>query len=493
MNESAEYEIRLRDLFSAQLKSLESKMNAFENKIKSVNSSTDSLGRNIAGVFGGITLARAAERAIEFVTELGSNIVSLGTNMEKTRISFETLLQGGALFSNNMISQFQKFAQETPFSTQDVLSGARQLTAYRFAAEDIIPTMKKLGDITSGLNLDFKDVVWLVGHTKSIGHLDSRILREFTLRGIGIDKYIEKVKKISGEEFHRQIKGQLITWKDVSDALTAMTAKGGQFYDLNEKLSRSVAGRWERFKDTLEIIGTRMGEQLLPMLASALDKAFEVLNEFKNVDMSSIIANFTSLATLAGTIANLFSGNKATGEKGFWDNLTDNISSDWRNIAHIIDLSVLEIEASLMHLGSQLSLFYKGDYSSSASWNQNLLNTIAEHKKAFTDAQAELKNAKITVFGGGTLQERLDRANFAAGGITRKGVGGGGDEGGDVRGHDIGIEKVGSATKNITLNIQQLVGNITYEKWDSTNTSDITETIKRVLLTAVNDVNLISN
>ena len=40
----------------------------------------------------------------------------------------------------------------------------------------------------------------------------------------------------------------------MDQALTNMTIKGGQFYDLNRKLSETVSGRWERLKDTLQII-----------------------------------------------------------------------------------------------------------------------------------------------------------------------------------------------------------------------------------------------
>jgi hypothetical protein len=59
----------------------------------------------------------------------------------------------------------------------------------------------------------------------------------------------------------------------------------------------------------------------------------------------------------------------------------------------------------------------------------------------------------------------------------------------------IGVEKVQSATKTITLNITNLVKEINFERGliENGNESRIVEMVKQVLLTAVNDVDLFSN
>src|SRR5579859_866003 len=107
---SAEYEIRLRDLFSGKLNMIENRMNQFEMKVNST-------GNIAAGVFGGIALEQAAMKAVRFIGDVTSSVVELGMQMEKTRVTFKTLLGGDQNFANSMIAKFQKFAQETPFNT----------------------------------------------------------------------------------------------------------------------------------------------------------------------------------------------------------------------------------------------------------------------------------------------------------------------------------------------------------------------------------------
>ena len=54
-----------------------------------------------------------------------------------------------------------------------------------------------------------------------------------------------------------------------------------------------------------------------------------------------------------------------------------------------------------------------------------------------------------------------------------------------------GIEKISSATRNVTLNINKLIENLNFTKDQNKNEFDMEEMVKRVLLKAVNDVNLV--
>lgn len=482
MTESQEYEIRLRDLFSGKLDRIEQRLNQFENKVNNT-------GNIAAGVFGGITLEKGFSKMIDLIETASSSIVELGVNMEKTRLSFTTLLQGGSEFADLMISRFQKFAQETPFSTDQVLKGARMLTAYRYAAEDIIPVMKQLGDITSGLNLNFQDVVWLVGHTKSLGYMDRRILREFTLRGIGIDEYIEKTKGITHKEFEAQIKQRQITYKDIEKALTAMTSAGGQFYNLNEKLAKSVGGRWEKLKDTLEIIGTRMGEQLLPLLGEWLDKAFNAINKIQNVDMSGTIENFKSLERVVESLGKLLTdiGTTLTGEK----NPFDRISKDWRAAAHVMEQSSLLARISIQSMKDffehPTDLRYRSDAlielqrQFRESNEAYAKDPTEQRRRNYVTEEARRRLYKINDLYDGS------RPNFIYKGKKSNGLGE--DEEGYSQG---GIEKISAGSRNITVNITKLIETVNFTKNYEESESKLKEMITRALVSEVNNVNIVA-
>jgi hypothetical protein len=45
------------------------------------------------------------------------------------------------------------FASKTPFELPDVRANAKQLLAMGIATDDLIPTMKALGDVSAGLSV----------------------------------------------------------------------------------------------------------------------------------------------------------------------------------------------------------------------------------------------------------------------------------------------------------------------------------------------------
>lgn len=51
------------------------------------------------------------------------------------------------------MSQMVDLAAKTPFDLQGVASGARQLLAYGFAAEDITDTLTRLGNVAAGTGI----------------------------------------------------------------------------------------------------------------------------------------------------------------------------------------------------------------------------------------------------------------------------------------------------------------------------------------------------
>jgi hypothetical protein len=57
-------------------------------------------------------------------------------------------------------------------------------------------------------------------------------------------------------------------------------------------------------------------------------------------------------------------------------------------------------------------------------------------------------------------------------------------------GKEAGVEKIRSASKNVTINVGKLIGEIKFEKYDQQNEAKMMDFVKRALLTALNDVNI---
>lgn len=496
---AAWYEIRLRDYLSDGIKKAEKNVDNFEKKINNLGGAANNTGSIFKNVFGGIIGANLFNKAVQGIQNVTKEVINLGFEMEKTRITMKTLLGGDANFANNMIKDFQQFAKETPFSTREVVEGAKRLAAYQFQAEQMIPTLKKLGDVSSGLGLNLNDLIWVYGTTKVAGKVNARDIRQFQDRGIPITEYLSKATGKSQKEILGDLKD--IDFKDVSKAFDLMTSKGGPFFNLMDQLSKSIGGKWERLKDNVEIIMTDFGERMLPDLGTAIDYMDSLVTAFDKIDFRQWVEPLSNIWTdikgIAGSLNEIFGGmgnefltqlRQLTKDLLFTANLLTSLFDYAANRAK----SALNGNSS----GPQLTAdelmrdFGLSPSDASPTWEDVLNKKISKAENAWKGLFDY--GGQSNFFGGSkaVLPATLYGPNSSNGlGYVSKGNG---PNGSGSDGTDIGAEKIHSATRNITLNIQQLVGEITFESSLESTTQQTIEAIKRVLLTAVNDVNLVS-
>jgi len=76
--------------------------------------------------------------------------VKAAAEYEQTRIAFENLLQS-AEQASAFLRDLERFAARTPFELPQLERAARQLLAFGFAAQDILPMLRAVGDAVAGL------------------------------------------------------------------------------------------------------------------------------------------------------------------------------------------------------------------------------------------------------------------------------------------------------------------------------------------------------
>lgn len=72
-------------------------------------------------------------------------LIGLNAQLEQSRIAFTRLL-GSAAAADKMLRDLERFAEDTPFEMQGLIDSARQLLNYGFAAEEVIPMLRAVGD-----------------------------------------------------------------------------------------------------------------------------------------------------------------------------------------------------------------------------------------------------------------------------------------------------------------------------------------------------------
>ena len=200
---------------------------------------------------------------------LAKEVVTLADNLEQANIAFTTML-GSEEKAIAMLQDLSEFAKKTPFELTDVRQNAKQLLAMGVSAENIIPTLKALGDAAAGTGADMTRLAMNYWQVITQGHLTGRELRDFLVNGIPLLDELAKNAGKSKEEIQNMISAGEISANDVTKAFETMTSAGGRFEDLMYKQSSTLTGLWSNFQDQLAQMGERIWAELLPTLKEAI-------------------------------------------------------------------------------------------------------------------------------------------------------------------------------------------------------------------------------
>ena len=120
------------------------------------------------------------------VQHAGQALFGFDANLEQTRVALTTLL-GSASAAGDMLTQLEKFAAITPFDLPGVENASRQLLAFGFQAQDIIPMLTSIGDAVSAMGggvPEINRVTLALGQMSAAGRVNAQDLMQLTQVGI---------------------------------------------------------------------------------------------------------------------------------------------------------------------------------------------------------------------------------------------------------------------------------------------------------------------
>lgn len=215
----------------------------------------------------------AAEASTQFAIGVAAAATAVGTfglsalkaaaGAEQTRVAFTTML-GSAQDAQRMYSDLVAFAAKTPFNLTGVEQAAKQLLAYGFEQEDIIPNLTNLGNIASGVGMDkLPNLILAFGQVKAATRLTGMELRQFTEAGVPLLDTLSQNLKKPVSEIQNMVSEGRIGFGEVEKALASLSGEGGRFNDLMEAQSRTLGGMWSNLQDSWEQFLRGEGAELL--------------------------------------------------------------------------------------------------------------------------------------------------------------------------------------------------------------------------------------
>lgn len=231
--------------------------------VSSFSASLRSLGTVIASVF-----------AVQKIYEFAKGVITLGSNLEQTKISFTTMLWS-AEKANVLLSQLSDFAKNTPFELVGIRDTAKQLLAFWFSADQILPALKSLWDVASWLSVPIQQVAYAYGQVRVANQLYGTELMQFTQAWVPLIAELAKQFWVTESAVKKMVEDGKVSFKDVEKAFQSMSWEGGKFANLMDAQSKTVAGQWSNLKDSATQLGEKIGTKLLP----TLQKTVNILND----------------------------------------------------------------------------------------------------------------------------------------------------------------------------------------------------------------------
>ena len=264
------------------------------------------LMRSLQGTVGAYFSIDGARR---FVTEL-SRITG---EFEKQQVALRAILQDtdGA---DVIFEKIKNLAVVSPFSVLDLTSYAKQLSAFSVPLDEIYDTTKMLADVSAGLGVDMSRVVLAYGQIRSASFLRGTEVRQLTEAGIPIlDELANQFETLEGHavsvgEVFNRISARQVPFEMVEKAFKDMTSEGGKFYEMQEVLSETLAGKISNLRDSYEIMMSSIGNANSGVLKGAINLLTKMMNNYEQIgaDLIALASTYgvyklavyaTSLAT----------------------------------------------------------------------------------------------------------------------------------------------------------------------------------------------------
>jgi tape measure domain-containing protein len=204
---------------------------------------------------------------------------------EQARISFGTML-GSAQKADKFLRQLQQFAATTPFEFPELQTAASSLISSGIEADKVIPIMRTLGDVTSGMGTGAEGVqraTVALQQMSAAGRITGEDLNQLRDAGIPVFDLLSKATGKSKAEIVKLAQAGKLGKSELDAMMKALESGAGleRFSGLMDKQSKSLAGMASTLKDTMGQGLANAVAPLFPMLKAGLggvSDAFAAIN-----------------------------------------------------------------------------------------------------------------------------------------------------------------------------------------------------------------------
>lgn len=215
-------------------------------------------------------------------------LYTIGGEFQKQRIALTSIL-GDSMKAETIFNRIKDLAVVSPFQFKELASYTKQLSAYSIPYEELYDTTKRLADISAGVGVDMGRIILAYGQVRSAAFLRGQELRQFTEAGIPlVDELAKRFtilenKVVSAGDVFDKISRKEVSFGMVKDVLWDLTNEGGKFYNMQEALAESLAGKWSNLQDAWDVMMADIAESNSGVLSDSLELLTDLMKHWKAV------------------------------------------------------------------------------------------------------------------------------------------------------------------------------------------------------------------
>ena len=256
--------------------SSKSSLSAYGNQLKANKTSASglsgalgSLGGSL-GSLGGLAAGAAAGFAAMKLKDYGQYALQTSAAFEQLAISFR-VMTGSAQTGQELTDAIIELGAKTPMTAQQLSKAAQLLLSFGESAENIIPDLKLLGDITGGEVNRFNQLSLAFAQVGANGKLMGQDLLQMVNAGFNPLQIMSQTTGKSMGQLRKEMEDGRISFQMVAQAMKDAASEGGRYFGLMEQQSQSLNGRLSTLGDTWEQVAKSIGDVFAPAAKTAVN------------------------------------------------------------------------------------------------------------------------------------------------------------------------------------------------------------------------------
>ena len=290
---------------SADQSQIQKDVEAIKKQFEQMTNKAVEEGKKQANVWQTLLKGATAYFTLQGAQSFISQMVAVRSQFQQLEISFGTMLKSKEK-ANELMAQMTELAAKTPFGLEEVSEGAKKLLAFQVPAEEVTETLRRMGDVASGLGVPMGQLIHVYGQVKAQGKLMTNDLYQFMNAGIPIIAELSKVVGKSETEIKDMVSAGKIGFTEIQAVIKNMTNEGGLFFNLMAEQSKSLGGQISNLRDNFDQMLNEIGKSSEGIVSGAIKGVSFLVENYETIGkfIAGLIVSYgTYRAALIATAA----------------------------------------------------------------------------------------------------------------------------------------------------------------------------------------------